>query len=74
MTVGSTTDLCNKAGGSGRVGKQPPLGVVCAHVPRRACCGIKVIVPVLVKGVVRVGHSVDEAIVKHLGRSCNRTT
>ena len=74
LTAYLVTHLCSKAGGSGWVGEQPSLGVVGAHVPRRACCGIKVVVPVFVKGVIGVGHSVDQPIVKHLGGSCNATT
>ena len=65
------TDLGGEAGGSGGVGEHTPLGVVCGHVPRGACCSVKVIVPVLVKGVVGVIHSVDQTIVEHLWRSCN---
>lgn len=53
------------------MGKQTLLGVVCGHVPGGACCGVKVIVPVLVKGVVGALHRVDQPVVKHLGWSCN---
>lgn len=51
--------------------KHTPLGVVCSQVPGRTCCGIKVIVPVLVKCIVGVVHCVDQTIMEHLGRSCN---
>ena len=50
--------------------KKARLGVVCGHVPWGTCCGIKVIVPVLVKGVVGVGYVVDQAVVQDLGWSC----
>ena len=53
------------------MGEQTPFGVVIGHVPGGACCGIKIIVPVLVKGVVGVLHGIDQTIMEHLGRSCN---
>ena len=54
------------------MGEHTPLGVVCGHVPRGAGCGVEVIMPMLVKGVVGVIYSVDQPIMEHLGRSCNR--
>ena len=65
------TDLGSEAGGSGGMGEHTPLGVVCVHVPGGACCGVKVIMPVLVKGVVGVVHRVDQTVMEHLRRSCN---
>lgn len=66
-----TANLGSEAGGSGGMGEHTPLGAVCGHVPGGACRGIKVIMPVLVKGVVGVIHSVNQPIVEHLRRSCN---
>lgn len=56
------------------MGEQAPLGAVSAHVPGGACGGIKVIVPVLVKSVVGVGYSVDQAVVQHLWGVCSANT
>ena len=53
------------------MGEHTPLGAVCRHVPGGACCGVKVVMPVLVKGVVGVVHSVNQTIMEHLRRSCN---
>lgn len=63
--------LGGEVGGSGGVGEQTLLGVVSGHVPGGACCGVKVIVPMLVVSVVGVVNCVDQTIVEHLGWSCN---
>ena len=56
------------------MGEHASLGVVSGHVPGGAGCGVKVIMPVLVKGVVGVGYGVDESIVQHLRWSCKVST
>ena len=67
-----TTLAClgGKAGGSGGVGEQSLLRVVSGHVPGRTGCGIKVIMPMLVKCVIGVSYGVDQTIVQHLGGTC----
>ena len=50
--------------------EQPLFGVVRGHVPRRAGCCVKVIVPMFVKGIACIGDLVDQPIVKHLWWSC----
>ena len=67
----TATHLACEVGGSWGVGEHTPFGVVRGHVPGGACCGVKVIVPVLVKSVVGVFYCVDQSIVEHLGWSCN---
>lgn len=52
--------------------EEPALRHFSVHVPGRAQGGIKVIVPVLVKGVLCPGNLVLEAIVQHLGRHCTQ--
>ena len=62
--------LGGEAGGSGGVGEQSLLRMVSGHVPGRTGCGVKVVMPMLVKGVIGVGYGVDQTIVQHLGGSC----
>ena len=62
--------LGGEAGGSGGVGEQSLLRVVSGHVPGRTGCGVKVVMPMLVKGVIGVGYGVDQTVVQHLGGSC----
>ena len=50
--------------------EEPALWEFSVHLPGRAQGGIKVIVPVLVKGVFRALNLILEAIVQHLGRHC----
>ena len=52
------------------MGKQSLLRVVSVHVPGRTGCGVKVVVPMLVKCVIGVGYGVNQTIVQHLGGSC----
>lgn len=63
-------DLGFEGGGSGGVGKEALLGVVCAHVPWGTSCCIKIVMPVLVKGVVGVGYCVNQAVVEDFRWSC----
>ncbi len=62
--------LGGEAGGSGGVGEQSLLRVVSGHVPGWTGCGIKVIMPMLVKCIIGVGYGVDQTIVQHLGGTC----
>ncbi len=52
------------------MGKESLLRVVGVHVPGRTGCGIKVVMPMLVKCIIGVGYGVDQTIVQHLGGSC----
>ncbi len=52
------------------MGKQSLLRVVSGHVPGRTGCGIKVVMPMLVKCIIGVSYGVDQTIVQHLGGTC----
>ena len=52
--------------------EEAALGDVSVHVPGRAQGSIKMVVPVLVKGVLRPRNLILEAVVQHLGRHCTQ--